>query len=120
MEETWRLLGISGCPTCLVHREELGCMDAGGPSRSMTRAVHVARAARVKFNEGRGHREAALAMLRAEGLIPFHLTMRNPFFLLPHAEFSCFPMDRLHGMYVCRTPTDCSALLIVCVTLLSS
>lgn len=106
MEEHWRLLGISGCTTCLAPAKAPACAE---PQvlyrlRSFRRAIDAVVRARAEAAKGRGHKEAALAILQLEHLLDVHLNLYNPFFELPHVNFNCFPMDRLHGMCV-YTPT---------------
>ena len=78
----------------------MGSLDAAAPARSVKAAVSAVRQARQLVSLGRGHKTAAEEELRQQGLLPFHLQQWNPFLLLPHMDFHCFPMDRLHGMYV--------------------
>lgn len=101
MEEVWRLLGIGKmCSTCLVKQEDMGSLEAVAPARSVSAAVAAVRRARALVAKGFGNKTAALEELQKEALLPFHLQQWNPFLLLPHMDFACFPMDRLHGMYV--------------------
>lgn len=102
MEEHWKLLGISGCTTCLA--------PASGPgkapptqlfrARSFRAAIDAVARARTEAAKGYGYGEAAKKILKAEGLLDVHLHLHNPFFELPHADYLCFPMDILHGVYV--------------------
>lgn len=102
MEEHWKVLGISGCTTCLA--------PPAGPgrdpptqlfrARSFRAAQDAVERARAEAAKGHGHGETAKKILRKEGLLDVHLDLRNPFFELPRADYDCFPMCRLHGMYV--------------------
>ena len=102
MEEHWKLLGISGCTTCLAPPTAPG----GGPptqlfqARSFRAAIDAVARARAEAAKGRGHREAAKKILKEQGLLDVHLELHNPFFELFHVDYDCFPMDRLHGVYV--------------------
>ena len=104
MEEHWRLLGISGCTTCLAPPKEPGKNPPTQlyQARSFRAAQDAVERARVEAAKGHGHGEAAKQILRKEGLLDVHLELLNPFHELPHADYACFPMCRLHGMYVSR------------------
>ena len=54
--------------------------------------------ARTEAGLGYGHKGRAQTILEHEGLLDVHMKMWNPFFDVPNADFSCFPMDRLHGV----------------------
>lgn len=100
MEESWRLLGISGCTTCHIKPEGMGDPARTARQRSFAAAKQAIAAARSKAGMGRGHLTRARELLAAESLLPVHMEQDNPFFQIPHADFACFPMDRLHGVYV--------------------
>ena len=57
----------------------------------------VIRTARTMLRE-RGNVTNAKALLKEYRLSPLHTSLWNPFFLLPHTDFECFPQDHLHGM----------------------
>ena len=100
MEEIWRLLGISGCSTCLVHADDMGTTQSDAALRSMPAAFAAVRSGRAMLLDGgqRGSIGRAKELVRSQGLLPIHLKLWNPFLVLPHVDFDCFPMDRLHGM----------------------
>ena len=99
MEETWRMLGINGCPTCLVTAEDYSVVPATARRRSTSRCLAAIRLARsVAASKVRGGITHAVDIVSEEGLLRFHLEEWNPFLLLPFFEFVCFSMDRLHGL----------------------
>ena len=100
MDEIWHVLGISRCSTCLVPEAEYGAVDASAPRRSIRKAIAAIKGARGELDLGFGHKGKAEKLLADQNLLPFHMRQWNPFLLLPHVSFSCFPMDRLHGVYV--------------------
>lgn len=106
------MLGVSGCTTCLIASENMGNPMCTAPLRSFARArLVVANARDCASARVRGGITKARLMLRAEGLLENHLTLDNPFLQVPNLDFSCFPMDRLHGVYVlvccaCARRTD--------------
>lgn len=100
MDEVWHLLGISECPDCLIRHEDMGQLDVAATPRRFDAALAAVRAARAEAALGYGHKLTAKALLKEQGLLAMHLWQWNPFFFVPHAEYDCFPMDRLHGVYV--------------------
>ena len=104
MEEAWRLLGITDSVQFLVDPNDMGKLLSSGTfapaRRSFAASIAAIRAARARLALGYGHKLAAEAILKEQGLLPLHMSHWNPFFFLPHVDFSSFPMDRLHGVYV--------------------
>lgn len=71
------------------------------PARSFANTVQIIRTSRSLLH-GRGNITAVGALLREYRLSALHTSIWNAFFMLPHADFDCFPQDFLHGMYVKR------------------
>ena len=99
LDEVWRALGVSGCPQCLCPDGALADYDAVSPARSFAETLQVIRTCRSLLQE-RGNVTAVNALLRRYRLSLLHTKIWNPFFMVPHADFDCFPQDHLHGMYV--------------------
>ena len=102
MDEVWRLLGISGCSTCMVHEDDMALVSSDARLRNVREAIAAIRAGRGALVAGgsRGYVGRARETVQQQALLSVHLKHWNPFLLLPHVEFACFPMDRLHGMCV--------------------
>ena len=83
--------------------------------RSFALARRGVAKARDLLCRGQGFKTKAIAALNACGLLKIHLTLRNPFLELPHADFDCFPMDRLHGVYVCLHACCGDRAVVVCL-----
>lgn len=99
LDEVWSLLGISGCPQCLCSDGEFGKFSKpiAAPTRSMTEAKALITTCR-RMRQERNNVTNVMGLLNQHRLHDLHLSMWNPFFLLPHVEFDCFPQDHLHGM----------------------
>ena len=91
------MLGVSGCPQCLCPDGELGAYDAEHPTRTFAISLDIIRTARKMLLE-RGNITAAKDLLKEYRLSELHLLWWNPFFLLPHTDYHCFPQDHLHGV----------------------
>ena len=102
MDENWHQLGIKGCTTCLVRKRDMADVECLAPARSFAAARLAVTKARAEKMLGRGHQTSAKGILKSAGLLPIHFILRNPFLELPHADYECFPMCRLHGLYVSR------------------
>ena len=102
MEEIWGVLGVHGCSTCLAKKEDMGVPNPNPPPqpRNWEASIAAVKSARLELMKGHGHKGKAEDMLKQQGLLDYHLQGWNPFFRLPHTDFGCFPMDRLHGVYV--------------------
>lgn len=92
-------MGISGCPQCLCPDGALSDYDVASPARSFAETLQVIRTCRSLLQE-RGNVTAVNALLRRHRLSLLHTKIWNPFLMVPHADFDCFPQDHLHGMYV--------------------
>ena len=125
MEESWRLLGLAskthGCTTCLIRKDSMAALDHVAPRRTFAEAKDAVAIARATLAFGHGYKGKAEAGLAKHGLLSIHMRLRNPFFELPHVDFECFPMDRLHGVYVgvCLRACACACVdsCICCLTL---
>lgn len=118
MEEVWGVLGITGCTTCLAHPKRLG--DTTGPpaaKRSLPDTLKAIREARA-MTKVAGKSKELRTLLARHRLTTVHLEALNPFLLLPHFDWECFPMDWLHGVCVLlwRIYLSCS-MTVWCVTL---
>ena len=100
MEESWRMLGINGCTTCRITQANMGDPLVVAERRTFAAAKDAVGLARGMRSMGRGYIGRADDVLKEAGLLDAHMSLLNPFFELPHADFECFPMDRLHGVYV--------------------
>ncbi|MCG3769103.1 MAG: hypothetical protein JW384_00222 [Nitrosomonadaceae bacterium] len=100
MDEVWAILGISGCTTCLALPEDMGKFDQEFPRRSFADAKKIIVQARKLLHGLCGpHRVTeARELLKANRLTKYHLGQWCPFLFVPHLDFNCFPMDRLHGV----------------------
>ena len=65
----------------------------------MSEALELIKTCRRMLLE-RGNVENVRKLLAQHRLSELHHEMWNPFFMLPHTDFECFPQDHLHGMYV--------------------
>lgn len=99
LDEVWKVLGVSGCPQCLCKDHHFGDFDQTAPLRSFKESLAAIRTARRMLLE-RGNITAARKYLLEYRLSFMHTKIWNPFFLLPHTDFYCFPQDYLHTMYV--------------------
>ena len=75
----------------------MGSYTAQHPKRTFAAALGVIRTARAMLLE-RGNVTAVKDLLRANRLSVLHTKLWNPFLLLPHVDFDCFPQDHLHGV----------------------
>ena len=103
------LLGISGCPQCLCSNDQFGNFhpEVEPTPRSMKESIDLITTCRTMLRD-KGNITNVNKLLAAHRLSRLHLSMWNPFFLLPHVDFDCFPQDHLHGMYV-NLCQDCNA-----------
>jgi hypothetical protein len=97
LEEVGKLLGITGCPQCLVKNDKYKDFDHHAPARRMKEAKALVTTARRMLLE-RGNVTAAKDLLKEHRLSTVHTKIWNPFFFLPHCDYDCFPQDYLHGM----------------------
>ena len=102
LEEVWKILGVSGCPTCLISDGDLGDFAVTAPERSMADAKALVKEARLCIMQKRVEAPVTTAKdeLKKWRLSAAHLKLWNPWFLVPHASYYCFPSDRLHAVYV--------------------
>jgi hypothetical protein len=107
LEEVWTALGISGCPQCLCKDDMFGDFGFTAPQRNMVESLELIRTCRRLLLD-RGNVTTVTNLLRSQRLSTLHTKIWNPFLLLPHSSFDCFPQDYLHGMYVL-----CDCLLLV-------
>ena len=105
LDEVWRALGISGCPQCLCRDGNLAALDVESTKRTFATTMDVIRTSRRLLLE-RGNITSVAKLLRRHRLSVLHTKSWNPFLLLPHTDFDCFPQDHLHGVYVHVTITS--------------
>lgn len=99
LDEIWRALGVSGCPQCVCRDDHLADYDADVQQRTFASTISIIRTTRELLLE-RGNVTTVNALLRDYRLSVLHTKTWNPFLMLPHVDYDCFPQDHLHGVYV--------------------
>ena len=91
--------GYQWVSAMFVQNDKFADLTFDAPVRKMEEARELIRTARRMLSEP-GNITAAKDLLTQHRLSAVHTQVWNPFFMLPHTDFWCFPSDWLHSMCV--------------------